>query len=143
MDASKPSAPTEGSSGTGTNNSGSTSSSAISISSSSSSSSSNSSSRQQPQDAWAILAHAKSQAFKGGMAGASAQVFNVMTFMWLRTTMNYQYRHGGSTTQVIKTLWKEGVYYPPKVPARKPGAVSTQSLIPWKKHSEAKARLYT
>lgn len=78
-------------------------------SSTSSSNSTNiSSNRQQPQDVRAILEHAKSQAFKGGIAGASAQVFNVMTFMWLRTTMNYQYRHGGSTTQVFRSLWKEG-----------------------------------
>ncbi|XP_026190789.1 uncharacterized protein LOC34617433 [Cyclospora cayetanensis] len=69
---------------------------------------SSSSSRQPPQDVWILLSHAKSQAFKGGLAGASAQVINVLSFMWLRTTMNYQYRHGGSTTHVVKTLWKEG-----------------------------------
>ncbi len=28
--------------------------------------------------------------------------------MWLRTTMNYQYRHGTSTSVAIKTLYKEG-----------------------------------
>ena len=64
--------------------------------------------QQKQQDVWGVLSHAKSQAFKGGVAGASAQVINVLTFMWLRTTMNYQYRHGGSTAHVIKTLWKEG-----------------------------------
>ncbi|KAL8430464.1 hypothetical protein ACSSS7_005908 [Eimeria intestinalis] len=98
----------------GGNNSSSSSSSGIgprssnSSNSSSTSSSTSSSSRQQPQDMWAILSHAKSQAFKGGLAGASAQVFNVMTFMWLRTTMNYQYRHGGSALTVIRQLWNEG-----------------------------------
>lgn len=28
--------------------------------------------------------------------------------MWLRTTMNYQYRYGTTTTQAIKHLWKDG-----------------------------------
>ena len=28
--------------------------------------------------------------------------------MWLRTVMNYQYRHGTTTTQAFKTLYKEG-----------------------------------
>ena len=28
--------------------------------------------------------------------------------MWMRTTMNYQYRHGSTTTVAIKTLYKEG-----------------------------------
>ena len=34
--------------------------------------------------------------------------FQVSSLMWLRTTMNYQYRHGGSLTQTLKTLYKEG-----------------------------------
>jgi len=32
----------------------------------------------------------------------------VCTLMWLRTTMNYQYRYGTTTTQALKTLYKEG-----------------------------------
>ena len=28
--------------------------------------------------------------------------------MWMRTTMNYQYRYGTSTTQAMKHLWREG-----------------------------------
>jgi hypothetical protein len=28
--------------------------------------------------------------------------------MWLRTTMNYQYANGGSLTNAITTLYKEG-----------------------------------
>ncbi len=28
--------------------------------------------------------------------------------MWMRTTMNYQYRYGTSTTAAMKHLWKEG-----------------------------------
>lgn len=32
----------------------------------------------------------------------------VSTLMWLRTTMNYQYRHGTSTTEALKTLYRQG-----------------------------------
>ena len=28
--------------------------------------------------------------------------------MWMRTTMNYQYRHGTNTTVALRTLWKQG-----------------------------------
>ncbi|CAM9348591.1 unnamed protein product [Ectocarpus sp. 6 AP-2014] len=28
--------------------------------------------------------------------------------MWLRTTMNYQYKNGGSTKEALQTLWEEG-----------------------------------
>ena len=28
--------------------------------------------------------------------------------MWMRTTMNYQYRHGTTTTVALRTLWKQG-----------------------------------
>lgn len=58
-----------------------------------------------PQDA---LRKAMDQAFRGGVAGAAAQSFNVLAFMWLRTTMNYQYRYGGSLGGTLKNLWKEG-----------------------------------
>jgi hypothetical protein len=32
----------------------------------------------------------------------------VFSLMWLRTTMNYQYRHGTTTREALKHLWKEG-----------------------------------
>lgn len=34
------------------------------------------------------------KAFKGGIAGSSAMALQVGSLMWLRTTMNYQYRYG-------------------------------------------------
>lgn len=37
-----------------------------------------------------------------------AMGLQVCTLMWLRTTMNYQYRYGMSTTAAIKALYKEG-----------------------------------
>ena len=48
------------------------------------------------------------KAFKGGIAGSSAMVLQVGSLMWLRTTMNYQYRYGTSFTKTLKILYKEG-----------------------------------
>jgi len=33
---------------------------------------------------------------------------NVLALMWLRTTVNYQYRYGTSTTQALRTLYADG-----------------------------------
>ena len=44
----------------------------------------------------------------GGVAGAAAMIIQVLTLMPLRTTMNYQYRYGGTTVQSIKKLWHDG-----------------------------------
>ena len=40
--------------------------------------------------------------------GAAAMGIQVCTLMWLRTTMNYQYRHGSTTTEALKKLYGEG-----------------------------------
>lgn len=42
------------------------------------------------------------KALQGGISGASAMGIQVTTLMWMRTTMNYQYRYGTSTTQAMK-----------------------------------------
>ena len=44
----------------------------------------------------------------GGTAGAMAMTVQVSSLMWLRTTMNYQYRYGTSTKQALKTLYNNG-----------------------------------
>lgn len=44
----------------------------------------------------------------GGKAGSMAMGVNVVSLMWLRTTINYQYRHGTSTLTAFKTLYKDG-----------------------------------
>ena len=44
----------------------------------------------------------------GGTAGAMAMTVQVSSLMWLRTTMNYQYRYGTSTNQALKTLYNNG-----------------------------------
>lgn len=63
---------------------------------------------QYPLTAYEILSNAKNTAFKGGLAGASAQVINVFSLMWLRTTMNYQYRYGGNMSTALNALWRDG-----------------------------------
>lgn len=58
--------------------------------------------------AWEVLQKSSGAAFRGGIAGASAQAINVMTLMWMRTVMNYQYRYSGGFTEVVGKLYKEG-----------------------------------
>lgn len=56
----------------------------------------------------AIFQKASKKALGGGKAGASAAVVQVFSLMWLRTSMNYQYRYGGDLVSSLKTLWSEG-----------------------------------
>ena len=55
-----------------------------------------------------ILKKSFNRALGGGVAGASAMAVQVGSLMWLRTTMNYQYRYGTSTVEAVKHLYKEG-----------------------------------
>ena len=55
-----------------------------------------------------ILRKAGKRALGGGIAGAMAMGINVTTLMWIRTTINYQYRYGLSTGEALRTLYKEG-----------------------------------
>jgi hypothetical protein len=55
-----------------------------------------------------ILQKASTKALGGGKAGASASVVQVFSLMWLRTSMNYQYRYGGTLTSSLESLWAEG-----------------------------------
>lgn len=55
-----------------------------------------------------ILNDSFTSAFKGGIAGSTAMVTQVCSLMWLRTTMNYQYRHGTTTIEAIKKLYVQG-----------------------------------
>lgn len=56
----------------------------------------------------AIFKKASKRALGGGKAGASAAVIQVLSLMWLRTSMNRQYRYGGNLSSSLKELWKEG-----------------------------------
>jgi len=55
-----------------------------------------------------VWAKAAGSAAKGGVAGLLAGVAQVMSFMWLRTLMNYQYFNGGTLQGAFSALWTEG-----------------------------------
>lgn len=78
-------------------------------------------------DPAAIFAKASKRAFQGGIAGAAAMVVNVCTLMWMRTTVNYQYRYGTSTTTALRTLYADGGiprFYRGLIPALLQGPLS-------------------
>ncbi|KAI0566582.1 Mitochondrial carrier [Gracilaria domingensis] len=56
-----------------------------------------------------IFKKAGKRAIGGGIPGAAAMAAQVVTLMPLRSTMNYQYRYGNSTTTAaIRTLYADG-----------------------------------
>ncbi len=59
-------------------------------------------------DVAAILKKAAQRAGQGGISGAAAMAINVCSLMWIRTTINYQYRYGTSTTAAFKALYADG-----------------------------------
>jgi len=74
-----------------------------------------------------VLKDAGKSALGGGLPGAAAMVIQVGSLMWLRTTMNYQYRYGTSTLTAIKTLYSQGGiprFYKGVVPALFQGPLS-------------------
>lgn len=44
----------------------------------------------------------------GGIPGAAAMAIQVVTLMWLRTTVNWQYRNGKTMREAFRTLYAEG-----------------------------------
>lgn len=74
----------------------------------SSSSSSGGGAAKPPPSLSQILKQSAGRALDGGVAGAAAMGLQVLSLMWLRTTMNYQYRHGTGTFTALKTLYAEG-----------------------------------
>jgi len=64
---------------------------------------------------------------KSGLSGAGAMTIQVSSLMWLRTTMNYQYKFGGKMLPTIQHLYKEGGvprFYRGIVPALMVGPLS-------------------
>lgn len=55
-----------------------------------------------------VLRAAGRRALGGGIPGAMAMGVQVTSMMWLRTTMNYQYRHGTTTREALRHLYNEG-----------------------------------
>lgn len=55
-----------------------------------------------------VLNKAGKSAIRGGTAGACAMGANVACLMWMRTTVNYQYRNGTSFPVALRTLYADG-----------------------------------
>ena len=55
-----------------------------------------------------ILHKSFNKAIGGGISGFSAMIIQVTSLMWLRTTMNYQYRYGGNIKKTLSTLYNQG-----------------------------------
>jgi hypothetical protein len=55
-----------------------------------------------------ILRKASREALKGGISGAAGGAIQVITMMWLRTTVNYQCRYGGSIMEAMHALYGQG-----------------------------------
>ena len=49
-----------------------------------------------------------SKSLNAGIAGSMAMCIQVTSLMWLRTTMNYQYRYGNTLPQAFKILYNDG-----------------------------------
>lgn len=47
-------------------------------------------------------------ALSGGISGMAAMGIQVTTLMWLRTTMNFQYKYGYSIPEAFKTIYSQG-----------------------------------
>lgn len=55
-----------------------------------------------------VMDKAAKSAVRGGTAGACAMFANVACLMWMRTTVNYQYRNGTSFPVALRTLYADG-----------------------------------
>lgn len=55
-----------------------------------------------------VLEKAAARALPSGAAGGAAMGLNILCLMWLRTTVNYQYRYGTGTFTAIGALYKDG-----------------------------------
>jgi len=65
--------------------------------------------KKNPPSLTEIFTKAAKRAVNGGIPGAAAMVVQVCTLMPMRTTLNYQYRHGGySTSGAIRFLYSQG-----------------------------------
>ncbi|KAL3775021.1 hypothetical protein ACHAW5_007287 [Stephanodiscus triporus] len=74
-----------------------------------------------------ILEKAGASAVRGGTAGAVAMGMNVGLLMWMRTTVNYQYRHGTSFPVALRTIYADGGiprFYRGVIPALAQGPLS-------------------
>lgn len=64
--------------------------------------------RQEQIDPNTPLSAIAMRSLRSGFSGMSAMVIQVSSLMWMRTIMNYQYRHGGKIKDTIRVLYAEG-----------------------------------
>jgi hypothetical protein len=64
--------------------------------------------KSKPKTPMEIFKYAAKRAGEGGIAGAAAMAINVCSLMWIRTTVNYQYRYGTGTMDAFRALYKDG-----------------------------------
>lgn len=55
-----------------------------------------------------VMNKAANSAVRGGAAGFAAMGINVCALMWMRTTINYQYRNGTTFPVALRTLYADG-----------------------------------
>jgi len=55
-----------------------------------------------------VMNKAAASALRGGTAGAVAMFANVGCLMWMRTTVNFQYRNGTTFPQALRALYADG-----------------------------------
>lgn len=55
-----------------------------------------------------IFRNAGKRAMKGGIPGAAAGAVQVSMLMWLRTTLNFQYKYGYTMREAFRHLYEEG-----------------------------------
>ena len=74
-----------------------------------------------------VLLKSLRRAYDGGLAGSMAMTIQVVLLMWIRTAINYQYRHGTGTWESFRLLYAEGGvprFYRGLLPAILPGPLS-------------------
>uniref|UniRef100_A0A7S3PQB5 Mitochondrial carrier protein n=1 Tax=Aplanochytrium stocchinoi TaxID=215587 RepID=A0A7S3PQB5_9STRA len=55
-----------------------------------------------------VLVASGKRAIGGGVPGGAAMIIQVVSLMWLHTTLNYQYRYGTGTFESMRILYAEG-----------------------------------
>jgi len=80
----------------------------VALSSPSSSSSTSKTQQHGEESLGDILRRAGKRAIGGGLPGAMAMGIQVMSLMWLRTAVNYQYRNGGTMREAFTFLYNDG-----------------------------------
>lgn len=86
-----------------------------------------SNSASKPKNTVKTLEQILTSAAKTGVAGGSAMAIQVFSLMWMRTTMNYQFKNGGAFLETLKKLYSEGGlirFYRGIVPALVIGPIS-------------------